>query len=85
MGKEGAANLVSLLSKSLEPASGGYMHNNDRIICSCGYILLSEFMHVNINVHVARYIFPAKFVLKSHIHMQLINVFIVLLTSINNL
>ena len=34
MGKEGASNLVSLLSKSLEPAVD--MHNNDRVIFSCG-------------------------------------------------
>ena len=33
MGKEGASNLVSLLSKSLEP--GVDMHNNDCVICSC--------------------------------------------------
>ena len=33
MGKEGASNLVSLLSKSLEPVVD--MHNNDRVICSC--------------------------------------------------
>ena len=33
MGKEGASNLVSLLSKSLEPVA--VMHNNDRVICSC--------------------------------------------------
>ena len=33
MGKEGASNLVSLLSKSLEPVVG--MHNNDCVICSC--------------------------------------------------
>ena len=32
-GKEGASNLVSLLSKSLEPEVD--MHNNDRVICSC--------------------------------------------------
>ena len=36
MGKEGAFNLVSLLSKSLEPVVE--MHNNDRVICSCGHI-----------------------------------------------
>ena len=35
MGKEGASNLVSLLSKSLEPFVD--MHNNDRAICSCAY------------------------------------------------
>ena len=34
IGKEGASNLVSLLSKSLEPEVN--MHNNDRVICSCG-------------------------------------------------
>ena len=34
MGKEGASNLVSLLSESLEPVVD--MHNNDRVICSCG-------------------------------------------------
>ena len=33
MGKEGASNLVSLLSESLEPVV--YMHNNDCVICSC--------------------------------------------------
>ena len=32
-GKEGASNLVSLLSESLEPVV--YMHNNDCVICSC--------------------------------------------------
>ena len=40
MGKEGASNLVSLLSESLEPVVN--MHNNDCVICSCvsdyGYI-----------------------------------------------
>ena len=35
MGKEGASNLVSLLSESLEPVVD--MHNiNDCVICSCG-------------------------------------------------
>ena len=34
MGKEGASNLVSLLSKSLEPVTD--MHKYDRVICSCG-------------------------------------------------
>ena len=34
MGKEGDSNLVSILSKSLEPVVD--MHNNDRVICSCG-------------------------------------------------
>ena len=33
MGKEGASNLVSLLSESLEPVVD--MHNNDCVICSC--------------------------------------------------
>ena len=33
MGKEGASNLVSLLSESLEPVVD--MHNNDYVICSC--------------------------------------------------
>ena len=33
MGKEGASNLVSLISKSLELVVD--MHNNDRVICSC--------------------------------------------------
>ena len=33
MWKEGVSNLVSLLSKSLEPVVD--MHNNDRVICSC--------------------------------------------------
>ena len=37
MGKEGASNLVSLLSKSLEPVVD--MHNNDRVICSCGFCM----------------------------------------------
>ena len=36
MGKEGASNLVSLLSESLEPVVD--MHNNDCVICSCGQI-----------------------------------------------
>ena len=35
MGKEGASNLVSLLSESLEPVVD--MHNNDNVICSCDY------------------------------------------------
>ena len=35
MGKEGASNLVSLLSKSLEPVMD--MHKNDCVICSCGF------------------------------------------------
>ena len=34
VGKEGASNLVSLLSESLEPVVD--MHNNDCVICSCG-------------------------------------------------
>ena len=34
MGKEGASNLVTLLSESLEPVVD--MHNNDCVICSCG-------------------------------------------------
>ena len=38
MGKEGASNLVSLLSKSLEPVVD--MHNNDCVICSCGRVYL---------------------------------------------
>ena len=33
MGKEGASNLVSLLSKSLEPVVD--MHNNDCVFCIC--------------------------------------------------
>ena len=33
MGKEGASNLVSLLSESLEPVVD--MHNNDCVIYSC--------------------------------------------------
>ena len=33
MGKEGASNLVSLLSESLKPVVD--MHNSDRVICSC--------------------------------------------------
>ena len=39
MGKEGASNLVSLLSKSLEPVVD--MHNNDCVICSCDLCLFS--------------------------------------------
>ena len=35
MGKEGASNLVSFLSKSLEPVVD--MQNYDCVICSCGY------------------------------------------------
>ena len=38
MGKEGASNLVSLLSKSLEPVVD--MHNNDCVICSCAWTRL---------------------------------------------
>ena len=34
MGKEGASNLVSLLSESLKPVVD--MHNNDCVVCSCG-------------------------------------------------
>ena len=40
MGKEGASNLVSLLSESLEPVVD--MHNNDCVICSCGRIRDNE-------------------------------------------
>ena len=39
-GKEGASNLVSLLSESLEPVVD--MHNNDCVICSCGIGLRSS-------------------------------------------
>ena len=36
MGKEGASNLVSFLSESLEQVV--YMHINGRVICSCGRV-----------------------------------------------
>ena len=55
MGKEGASNLVSLLSKSLEPVVD--MHNNDCVICSCGY---SWFAKPSTAVSLYVYMLPSK-------------------------
>ena len=46
MGKEGASNLVSLLTKSLESVVD--MHNNDRVICSCDMNIIVTHLYENI-------------------------------------